>query len=65
MTIEECGELIVALAKYGRDNNGSTVNDIVDELADVQIMINQMKLIFGGVEARIKTKLERLKKRLE
>ncbi len=65
MTIEECAELIVALAKYGRNNNGSTIEEMVDELADVQIMINQMKLIFSGVEDKIQEKMHRLKKRLE
>lgn len=65
MTIEECAELIVVLVKSKRITNGSTIPEIVDELADVQIMINQMKLIFPGVNERIQEKMYRLKKRLE
>lgn len=47
MAIEECGELITALAKRNRLHNGSTVDDIIGELVDVEICIEQMKLIFS------------------
>jgi len=46
MCIEECGELIVALAKSDRNVNGATIADILDELVDVQIMIEQMQVVF-------------------
>lgn len=65
MTIEECAELIVVLAKYGRIHNGSTLEQIAEEIADVQIMINQLKIIFPGVGKAMKAKLERLDKRLK
>lgn len=64
MTIEECAELIKVLAKLNRKANGSTVKDVVDELADVQIMIFQMKKIFGDVDEAIARKLARLEQRL-
>jgi len=48
MAIEECGELIVSLSKRSRNNNGSTVDDIIGEMVDVEIMLEQLKLIFGS-----------------
>ena len=47
MAIEECAELIKALAKYDRNNNGSTIDEILEEMADVEIMIEQLKIIFN------------------
>lgn len=65
-TIEECAELIVKLAKYGRDVNGSNETQICEEIADVEIMCKQMRLIFNSdVIDNIKTqKLIRLSFRL-
>lgn len=73
--VEECAELIVALTKKGRYNNGSTVDEILEEMADVEIMIEQLKYIFNydfqltppysKFHAIKKQKLMRLKKRLE
>lgn len=48
MMIEECGELITALAKRDRCFNGSTIDDIIKEMVDVEIMIEQLKLIFNN-----------------
>ncbi|GAI78537.1 unnamed protein product, partial [marine sediment metagenome] len=47
MCIEECAELIKALMK-GRRNpkNPNLVDDILEEMVDVEIMIEQLKLIF-------------------
>lgn len=63
--IEECGELISVLAKHSlnEDVYGFAAAKIVDEIADVTIMMQQMRLIFGCayVDARIREKLERLK----
>lgn len=47
--IEECAELIKALSKfkrYGMDINFDT-DSVIEELADVEIMVNQMKTVFG------------------
>lgn len=55
-TIEECAELIQALAK------GDNLN-IAEEMADVLIMIDQLKLIFNNerlVEEFKVIKLERM-----
>lgn len=58
--IEECGELIAALTRY-RDGR-ATVEDVVDELADVGIMLRQMRKAFGPwrVAHRTDAKMERL-----
>lgn len=61
-TQEECAELIVAINKYFfRDclEKGS----VVEEVADVEIMCAQMRVILGDelVDAAKATKLERLK----
>lgn len=65
-TVEECSELIVAIMNKRRDKG--TVDDIVDEIADVEIMCEQMRYAFdcsGQVDERIKQKLERQHYRIE
>lgn len=43
--VEECAELIVALQKHvNRSVKSGTVESILDEMADVQMMIAQMRL---------------------
>ena len=76
MAIEEQSELIKALLKYRRKFNGDTTTgeemqelreDIVDELADVKIMEQQLEIIFGcsdEVEKRIEFKIARQNKRM-
>ena len=63
MAVEECSELIKALCKIPR---GGSDEDVIDEIADVQIMIDQLKIIYGepAVKAVEEKKLERLEKRL-
>lgn len=70
MVIEECTELSLALQKLRRAKP-STVNEVtfnvIDEIADVIIMIEQCKQMFDieTIEQRIEFKLSRLKNRLE
>ena len=47
IAMEECVELVKALLKLDRKNNGSTRDDVLEEMADVEIMIEQLKLIFN------------------
>jgi len=47
-TIEECAELIVKLAKYKRTVNGSTKEQVAEEIADVEIMCKQMRIVFDN-----------------
>ena len=47
--IEECAELIQAVCKIKRDGGGVSFN-FLEELADVSIMIEQMKQALNGKE---------------
>lgn len=59
--MEECAELIVQLAK-GSDSAAT----IVDEIADVTIMMRQLTIAYGETEVqqRIDFKIDRLRKLL-
>lgn len=64
MAIEECSELIKAILKFRRSNTkDSDLRDaIIDEIADVQIMLTQLGIIFNCVEEvneRIDFKIDR------
>ena len=62
---EECAELIVAASHYDRGRPGAYEN-FVEELADVDIMINQMiYALSANVDEWKKKKLARLKERVE
>lgn len=69
--IEEMGELNQALIKYVRNEGYEKVvlkDKIIEELADVQIMVEQLVVSFNikdEFELERARKLERLKKRLE
>lgn len=61
--IEECSEGIVKAVKVGREINGVSERDLVEELADISIMIEQMRLIYdqeGAFDGIRERKLRRL-----
>lgn len=60
-TIEELGELETALARYF-DENKSDNDNICEEIADVEIMLEQLKMIFDNkmINKYKKMKLNRL-----
>ena len=63
--IEECSELIKAICKWKETSDHA--EEIVDEIADVEIMCNQLKIIFdcfGEVEERIEFKINRQLERI-
>ncbi len=64
MMIEEMSELTKALCKYRRKPEEYTFADVLEEMADVQIMLNQMALIFDDCTEQEIAKLERLERRL-
>ncbi len=75
-TIEECAELIQAIAKaqrYGKNVAGGIEMShehraaIIDEVADVTIMMEQMQMLFPPekIRERIAFKVNRLKKRID
>ena len=67
MVLEEMSELQKEILKHinrGKEN----LDEIIDETADVEIMLEQLKYIFGiheQVSARIPVKLTKVKARLE
>ena len=46
MAKEELAELIVKLCKLGRNKNGSDIDKVSEEMADVELMLEQLKYIF-------------------
>jgi NTP pyrophosphatase (non-canonical NTP hydrolase) len=71
-TVEELGELIVAIAKMRAaptwifSDEDSRIAAVVEEIADCRIMLDQMAVIFGTdkVELAENLKLERMADRL-
>ena len=63
MMIEECGELVSALSQERR---GRKV-DVASEIADVMIMAEQMRIMYGAyeVDVAINAKMYRLKQKLD
>ncbi len=46
MLQEECSELILAVSHYIRERPNS-IDNVIEEIGDVQLMINQFKEYFG------------------
>ena len=65
MLVEECGELLNALAKHIRGRG--SFDELNTELADVSIMVEQIARFYGWEEflEERERKIERLKNRLE
>ena len=68
-TVEECAELIVALQKYvNRTHRTKATDGILDEIADVEMMLAQMRLALNldddALRKRIEYKFERLRRYL-
>jgi len=63
MCIEELSELIHALVKYGRKINGSSKDKIAEEIADVELMIEQIKVALNIQKLDIENlKLKKIKR---
>lgn len=69
MIIEECIELALALQKIKRrrGNKEEKLKNLIDEIADVSIMIRQAQLIFDSrlIQERIDFKMNRLSERIK
>ena len=67
LCVEEMAELQKELIKNLRGKNNETC--IAEEIADVEIMLEQLRYIFGDIDSKIKEykeiKIERIKKILE
>lgn len=63
---EECAELIQAISKVKRKGFRASTDNLIEELADVEIMIEQLKyMLKDDLEAVIKVKLERQRDKIE
>ena len=47
MAQEECAELIVAINKLNRHDGDATLTDVCEAVADVEIMMLQIRIAFG------------------
>lgn len=71
MMLEEMAELSKALLKLRRaqkfrePGQWLLMEDVAEEIADVQIVLDQMKLLFPGWETWMQKKLQRLEERIE
>lgn len=67
MVNEEMAELTVALSKYHRNPSEDTMRAVIEEIADVRIMIGQAAIMFGAgnVLAAEERKAKRLHDRLK
>lgn len=71
MVIEEMAELTKAICKTRRTTPGTdawadAMKNVIEEVADVQIMLDQLRIIMGtGTEEQEEAKLMRLKARLD
>ena len=68
--IEECLELALAISRHKLNPSTETLTNIIDELADVSIMVAQATIIVQTiddeqVQGRIDFKLNRLKNRMD
>lgn len=63
MAIEECSELVKAILKFRRsDEKTAEMRDaVIDEIADVQIMLTQLGIIFNCVA--VNRQMGRIKER--
>lgn len=62
IAIEEMSELQKAILKHRRNPSEKTRKDIIDEIADVSIMLEQLKIIYSchkDVEERVEYKIDR------
>lgn len=65
-TCEECAELIQAVSKLTRGVNEMRILALVEEIADVRIMMSQLMQLYGIPETEIATLVERkLERQLE
>ena len=67
VAVEECSELIKALMKFRRRNgSGDTERDVCEEIADVGIMIDQLRMMFDSeyIDFVREEKIKRLEQRL-
>ncbi len=69
MAQEEATELALAIRKHIRSNDPNTFHAMADEIADMEIMIGQIKSMFPGIGKCVGKqkafKMKRLKNRID
>jgi len=67
VAVEEFGELVTEIARIQRGTRSHANENLVDEIADAQIILDQLKAIAGpdDVEDRIEMKADRLQGRIK
>lgn len=65
MAQEECGELVACISQFKRGRR--TKNQLAEEIADVEIMCSQLRIIIGDsiVDHEKQKKLERLERTIK
>lgn len=67
IAIEELAELQKAIIKYRREPSDKTKEAVVEEIADVQVMLEQLKIIYScrtKIDAIMDAKIDRQIKRI-
>ena len=65
-TCEECAELIQAVSKLTRGETSARVLSLIEEIADVRIMMSQLMYLYGIPESEITNQIEeKLKRQFE
>jgi len=58
--VEECAELIVVLQKYvKRSPKTATIEEVIDEIADVEMMLAQMRIALGIDDQALRKQTQR------
>lgn len=68
VALEEMSELQKEFCKYLRNDSSFSTDNIAEEMADVEIMLEQMKMIFrcdDAVEEQRQYKVQRLRERID
>lgn len=63
-TIEECAELIVRIRHYSRFKKITQISEVWGEIADVEIMLQQLKHCLYGEKEVEKIKAEKVERQL-
>jgi len=65
MAQEESTELALAIRKFMRKNDTTTFDAMASEIADVEIMIEQIKIMLPDIQEKVYSEKEYKLKRLE
>lgn len=62
---EECAELIQAVSKHRRMINSSSYVNLAEEIADVEVMIEQIKYLLGNDDLVLNWKDIKVRRQME